>query len=306
MEFKSKKVLVTGGAGFIGSHLVDALIKRGDKVIIIDNLIAGKKENINPQADFHKLDIRDLEKIKPLFKRVDYVFHLAARPRVPFSVEYPHEAHTNNALGTLNALIASKDAGVKGFIYSSSSSVHGDQKELPLQEDMIPKPKSPYALQKLIGEEYCRLFYELFGLPTVSLRYFNVYGPRIAFDGAYALVMGVFIKQKIAGDPLTIEGDGEQTRDFTHIRDVIRANILAAESNKTGQAEVINIGAGNNHSINKIASLFGGETVNRPSRAGDVRHTLADNSRAKELLGWQPEVGLEEGIRELLQIFELD
>ena len=299
------KVIVTGGAGFIGSHLVDSLIDKGYNVIVIDNLIAGKKENLNSRAKLYKIDIRDLEKIKPVFKGIDYVFHLAARPRVPFSVEHPAEAHTNNALGTLNVLIAAKDAKVKKVVYSSSSSVNGDQKELPLREDMIPKPKSPYALQKLIGEEYCRLFYELYGLPTVSLRYFNVYGPRLALEGAYSLVMGVFLKQKMAGEPLTIEGDGKQTRDFTHVRDVVRANVLAAESNKTGKAEIINIGAGNNVSINKIAELFGGQTINKPPRLGDVKHTLADNKKAKKLLGWQSEVKIEEGVKELLETFNL-
>lgn len=300
------RILVTGGAGFIGSHLVDALIDRGNNVIVIDNLSIGKEENINPKAEFHKLDIRNLDEIKPLFNGVDYVFHLAAKPRVPYSIEYPYDAHMNNALGTLSVLIASKDAKVRKFIYSSSSSVHGDQEKLPLKEDMIPKPKSPYALQKWVGEEYCRLFYELYGLPTVSLRYFNVYGSRISFEGAYTLVIGVFIKQKMKGKPLTIEGDGEQSRDFTHIRDVVRANILAAESDKVGKGEVINIGAGKNHSINKIASLFGGKTINLPSRTGDVRHTLADNTKAKNLLGWKPEISIEEGMKELKQIFGLN
>jgi UDP-glucose 4-epimerase len=299
------RILVTGGAGFIGSNLVDVLIDKGFDVVIIDNLCTGRKEHLNPKAEFHQLDIRDLEKIKPLFEGMDYVFHLAARPRIPFSIEYPSEAHTNNALGTLNVLVASKDAKVKKFIYASSSSVHGDQEKLPLRENMIPKPKSPYALQKLIGEEYCRLFYELYGLPTVSLRYFNVYGPRISLEGAYKLVIGVFLKQKMANEPLTIEGDGEQTRDFTHVRDVVQANILAAESNKVGKGEVINIGAGRNHSINKIASLIGGKTINLPPRKGDIRHTLADNTLARELLGWQPEINIEEGIEELLRIFEL-
>lgn len=299
------KALVTGGAGFIGSHLIDALIDRGDEVVIIDNLSTGKKENLNSEAEFHKLDIRDLEKIEPLFKGVDYVFHLAALPRVPFSVEHPLEAHTNNAVGTLDVLIASKNAKVRKIVYSSSSSVYGDQEELPLKEDMLPKPNSPYGLQKLIGEEYCKLFNKLYGLSTVSLRYFNVYGPRIALEGAYALVMGAFLKQKRANEPLTIDGDGEQTRDFTHVRDVVRANILAAESDKAGKGEVINIGAGERHSINKIAALIGGKTVNRPPRIGDVRHTLADNSLAKKLLGWQPEVSIEEGIKELMQSFNV-
>lgn len=300
------KVVVTGGAGFIGSHLVDTLIERGFDVVVIDNLSTGRKENINSRAALFQEDIRDLEKIKPIFDSVDYVFHLAARPRVPYSVEFPHEAHTNNALGTLHVLIAARDAGVKKVIFSSSSSVYGHQEKLPLHEEMIPIPKSPYAFQKFIGEQYCRLFYELYGLSTVSLRYFNVYGPRISFDGSYVLVMGKFLQQKLNNEPLTIEGDGEQTRDFTHVKDVIMANILAAESEKVGKGEVINIGANNNHSIKKIAELVGGQTVNLPSRAGDMLHTLADISRAKELLGWEPTVRIEEGIKELKKWFGLD
>jgi len=300
------KVIVTGGAGFIGSHLVDALIERGFDVIIIDNLSTGKKENLNPKAKFYKRDIRDLEKIKPVFNGVDYVFHLAARPRVPYSVEFPHEAHANNAVGTLHVLISAKDAGVKRVIFSSSSSVYGDQDKLPLHEEMIPAPKSPYAFQKFIGERYCQLFYELYGLPSVSLRYFNVYGPGISFEGAYSVVFATFLKQKINREPLTIEGDGEQTRDFAYVKDVVRANILAMESNRVGRGEVINIGAGNNHSVNEIARLIGGETTNLPSRKGDMNHTLADITRAKELLGWEPTIHIEEGIAELKKWFGLD
>src|SRR4030042_4790610 len=295
MDQKSKKVLVTGGAGFIGSNLVDALIERGFDVVVIDNLSTGKKENLNPKANFYQLDIRDLDAIKPAFKEVETVFHLAARPRVPFSIEFPIEAHTINALGTLNVLIASRDAKVKKFIYSSSSSVYGDQEKLPLEEKMIPEPKSPYAFQKLIGEKYCQLFHQLYGLPTVSLRYFNVYGPRISFEGSYILVLGVFLQQKITGEPLSIEGDGEQSRDFTYIEDVVRANILAMESDRGGEGEVINIGAGNNHTINKIAQLIGGEIIYKPARKGDIRHTLAHNQKAKELLNWEPIIHIEIG-----------
>ena len=297
------KALVTGGAGFIGSHLVDALIERGDRVIVIDNLSTGKRENVNPKAEFHELDIRNFNDISSLFKGIDDVFHLAARPRVPFSVEHPYESHVNNALGTLNVLIASRDAKIKRFIYTSSSSVYGDQKKLPLKENMVPKPKSPYALQKFIGEEYCRLFYELYGLSSVSLRYFNVYGPRMPFEGAYALVIGIFLRQKKANEPLTIYGDGEQTRDFTHVKDIVSANILAAQSDKVGRGEVINIGSGKNCSINTIAKLIGGKTVMRPVRPGDARHTLADNARAKKLIGWRPEVDIKDGIEELKKIY---
>ena len=300
------KVIVTGGAGFIGSHLVDALIDRGIDVVIIDNLSTGKKENLNPKAEFHQEDIRDLERIRPIFKGADYVFHLAARPRVPYSVEFPHEAHTNNALGTLHVLIAGRDAGVKKVIFSSSSSVYGHQDKLPLHEEMTPLPMSPYAFQKLIGEQYCRLFYELYGLPTVSLRYFNVYGPRISFEGSYILVLGMFLQQRMNNEPLTIEGDGEQTRDFTHVRDVVSANLLAMESEKVGKGEVINIGAGNNHSIKELAELIGGEIVNIAARQGDMKHTLADVSRAKKLLGWEPKIHLQEGIAEIKKWIGLD
>jgi nucleoside-diphosphate-sugar epimerase len=302
----SMKAIVTGGAGFVGSHLVDALIERGFDVVVIDNLSIGKKENINPKATFYQEDIRNLEKIKPIFNGADYVFHLAARTRIPFSIEFPQESHTNNAFGTLNILIAARDAGVKKVIFSSSSSVYGHQEKLPLHEEMIPLPKSPYAFQKFIGEQYCRLFHELYKLPSVCLRYFNVYGPRISFEGSYILVIGRFLQQRLNNESLTIEGDGEQTRDFTHVKDVIMANILAAESDKVGKGEVINIGAGNNHSIKKIAELIGGEIANLPSRAGDMRHTLADVSRAKELLGWEPTVHIEEGIAELKEWFGLD
>jgi len=306
MNGTNTKCIVTGGAGFIGSHLVDALVERGFDVVIIDNLSTGKKENLNPRARFHQEDIRDLEKIKPIFNGVDYVFHLAARPRVPYSVEFPHEAHTNNALGTLHVLIAARDVGVKKVIFSSSSSVYGDQDKLPLHEEMNPSPKSPYAFQKFIGEKYCQLFYQLYGLPSVSLRYFNVYGPRISFEGSYVLVIGKFLQQKLNNEPLTVEGDGEQTRDFTFVKDVVRANILAMESNKVGKGEVINIGAGNNHSVKKIAQLIGGEIVNLPPRMGDMLHTLADITKAKELLQWEPTVHIEEGINELKKWFELE
>ena len=293
------KLLVTGGAGFIGSNLVDKLIGEGHQVAIIDNLSTGKKENLNPKAKFHKLDIRDLKKIKPVFKGVDYVFHLAAQPRIQPSIINPVESHSHNVVGALNVLVAARDAKVKKVIYSASSSAYGDQKKLPLKEDMITGPKSPYSLFKLIGEYYCELFTELYNLPTVSLRYFNVYGPRQSCEGAYATVIGIFLKQAESNQALTIVGDGTQTRDFTHVRDVVKANILAMQSNKVGKGEVINIGTGKNHSINKIASLISDKVVYISSRLAEVHDTLADNALAKELLTWQPEVGLEEGIKEL-------
>ena len=290
-QLKNKKILVTGGAGFIGSNLVDELIKLGAKVIIIDNLTTGKRENLNPQADFRQIDIRDLKVIKPLFSGIDYVFHLAAFPRVQPSIEDPVTANDINLNGTLNVLVAARDAKVKKVIYSASSSAYGDQDKMPLREDMPAHPVSPYGLQKYIGELYCRLFTEIYGLPTVSLRYFNVYGKRQALEGAYCLVMGIFVAQRLRGEAMTITGDGEQRRDFTGVTDVVRANILAAESDRIGRGETINIGRGENYSVNELAKMIGGPVKFLPPRI-EPRETLADNSLARELLGWEPTMDL--------------
>lgn len=294
------KILTTGGAGFIGSNLVDKLIEKDHEVLVIDNLSTGKKENLNPKAKFFNLDLRDFEKIKPIFKGVDFVFHLAALPRVPLSVAKPRETNEMNITATLNTLVAAKDAKVKKFIYSSSSSIYGVGNDLPLKESMTVLPISPYALQKYVGELYCRIFSSnLYNLPTVSLRYFNVYGQRQPEEGSYVPVIGLFLTQKKKELPLTITEDGEQTRDFTHVSDVVNANILAMESDKVGKGEAINIGAGRNCTVNKIAELVGGETKYIPARPGDIRDTLADISLAKELLGWEPKITLEEGINQL-------
>ncbi|MEK7170118.1 MAG: SDR family oxidoreductase [Patescibacteria group bacterium] len=298
------KVVVIGGAGFIGSHVTDALALRGYEVHVIDNLSGGNKEHINPKAVFHKADIRNLEAIKPIIKGARYVFHLAAIPRVQYSIEHPVETNEVNVGGTLNVLIAAKEGGVKRVIYSASSSAYGDQKTMPLTEAMIPNPKSPYGLQKYVGELYAKVWSEVHGLETVSLRYFNVYGPRLNPDGAYALAIGKFLKQRKAGKPLTIWGDGTQTRDFTHVWDVVRANLLAMENKRVGKGEVINIGAGRNFSVNRLAKLIGGEVVHEPPRL-EPHDTLADNSLAKKLLGWMPEISLEEGIKELKQLYGL-
>lgn len=298
---KKKKICVTGGCGFIGSHIVDGLIEEENEVIVIDNLSGGKKENLNPKAEFHQLDLRNLKTIKPLFEGIDFVFHLAAKPRIPLSIQDPISSHENNLNAFLNVLVASRDMKVKKVIYSSSSTIYGNQKKLPLHEEMIPQPLNPYGLQKYAGELYCKVFSDLYGLPTVSLRYFNVFGPRAEREGAYATVIPIFLGQKKAGEPLTIVGDGNQTRDFTHVSDVVRANILAMESRRVGRGEAINIGAGRNFSVNDLAKIVGGPTVNVPSRTGEIRHTLADISLAKKLLGWRPEIQLEEGLKQLLE-----
>lgn len=294
------KVVVTGGAGFVGSHIVDACVAEGYDVHVIDNLSGGKRENVNKGATLHEVDIRKLEEIKPIINGAKYVFHLAALPRVQYSIENPKETNEVNVGGTLNVLIASKEGGVEKLVYSASSSAYGDQSKMPLTEDMTANPLSPYGLQKYIGELYCRVWSLVYSLPTVSLRYFNVYGPRFDPDGAYALVIGKFIRQKNEGGKLTVTGDGEQTRDFTHVSDVVNANLLAAKSNKVGSGEVINIGAGKNQSINKIAELVGGEVEYIPARL-EPKDTKADNSKAQALLGWKPKISVEEGIQELLK-----
>lgn len=301
METKNKAV-VTGGAGFIGSNVVDALIDRGDEVHIIDNLSGGKRENINPRAVFHEKDIRNLADMRSIFSGAKFVFHLAALPRVQYSIEHPDTTSEVNVMGTQNVLIASAQAKVARVVYSASSSAYGDSAVMPLHEGLPTNPKSPYGLQKYVGELYCKVWHQVYGLSTVSLRYFNVYGPRLDPEGAYALVIGKFLKQRKEGKPFTITGDGTQTRDFTHVRDVVRANILAAESANVGHGEVINIGAGNNCTINRLAGLIGGDIEYIPPRL-EPHDTLADNALARKLLDWAPQVALEDGIVELKKNF---
>lgn len=290
------KLLVTGGAGFIGSNLVDELVKQKHQVLVIDNLSTGKKEYLNRKAKSFKKDITNYKSIAPLFKGIDCVFHLAALARIQPSIINLALSFDHNVRGTFNVLLASKESKVKRFVYSASSSAYGDQKTLPLKESMIPYPKNPYALFKYMGEEMCRLFYELYGLPTVCLRYFNVYGERQSTQGAYATVIGKFLKMKKDDVPLTIVGDGNQKRDFTHVKDVVRANILAMRSKKA-IGHLINIGSGQSHTVNKIAKLIDHDFIYIPPRAGETRVTLANISDAKKLLGWQPEIKLENWLK---------
>lgn len=292
------KVIVTGGAGFIGSHLVDALFLLKYDVHIVDTFVNGSKDYLNSKAKYHNVDIRDLESLNKIFSGAELVFHLAALPRVQYSIQNPILTNDVNVNGTLNVLIAARDAKVKKVIYSASSSAYGNQEKMPLNELMNPDPISPYALQKRIGEELCSMFSKVYSLSCVSLRYFNVYGPRMDPGGSYPLAIGNFLKQRSKGEEMTITGDGEQTRDFTHVRDVVRANLLAAKSDKVGKGEVINIGAGRNVSMNYIASLISGSIKYIPARL-EPRNTLADNSLAERLLGWKPQVELENGIEEL-------
>ena len=258
--------LVTGGAGFIGSHLVDKLIDEGHKVLVLDDLSTGKKENINKKADFMEWDIsKNWDDIGITIENIDVIFHLAAKARVQPSIESPIEYHNANVNGTLNMLVAARNAGVKRFVFSSSSSVYGDieEQDLPTTEDAHLNPISPYALHKSIGEQYCKLFSELYDMETVSLRYFNVYGDRMSLEGAYKLVIPIFTEQRLNGEPMTINGDGEQKRDFTYVGDVVQANIAAGTLDRKFNGDVFNIGHGDNRTVNQIADYIGGERVHR-------------------------------------------
>jgi UDP-glucose 4-epimerase len=305
------KVIVTGGAGFIGSHLADELLRQGYQVIILDNLSTGRMSNIetllgNRNAEFVKGSITNLSLLRKLFSGVDYVFHQAAIPSVPRSVKNPKASHNANITGTLNVLLAARDNGIKKVVYASSSSVYGDNPTLPKVEDMIPNSQSPYAVTKLTGEYYCKVFHEIYGLNTICLRYFNVYGPRQDPDSPYAAVIPLFINNALAGKSLVIYGNGEQSRDFTFVKDVAEANILAVESKATG---IFNIGRSErvtiNHLTQLIIKLVGNNAVKpvyKNPRPGDIVHSLADISKAKAF-GYHPKYSLEEGLKETLGTF---
>lgn len=294
------KVLVTGGAGFIGSHLVDALLGRGYTVTCIDNESANENEKFywNPGAKNIKADIRDTA-TWDLYQDIDVVFHLAARSRIQPTVNSPSECFSVNVIGTQSVLEASRLAGVKRFIYSASSSYYGHASKPPFVESAPMGCATPYSLSKWQGEELCAFYTKLYGLSTVSLRYFNVYGPREPIKGQYAPVMGLFLRQRAEGVPMTIVGDGEQRRDFTHISDVVEANLQAMWAGLRDPKRIvgpINIGTGRNFSINQLADMIGGERVHLPERIGETRHTLANCQLANHLLCWEATVKLEDYI----------
>lgn len=294
--------LVTGGAGFIGANLIKQLIADGNQVTVLDNYAAGKKEErLQKGANYIEGDIRDEADLDKACAGVEGIFHMAALPRVTFSVENPELTHDVNVNGTLKVLLAAKKCGVKRVIFSSSSSTYGGQgaEKLLNEDETIKKPVSPYALHKLIGEHYCRIFAELYGLETVNLIYFNVYGPYFDPDGAYALVVGKFLKQKKENKPMTVCGDGEYYRDYTHVSDVVRANILAMRSKNVGKGETINIGCGRPTSVNELVKIMGGRFEFVAPRPGDQRFSGAENNKAKKLLGWEPTIKLEDGVAAL-------
>lgn len=294
----SELMLVTGGAGFIGSHLAERLLADGFRVRVLDDLSQGNREWVPAAAELMQASIVDAAACRRACDGVSGVFHLAAMSRVAPSIEKPEFCTEQNVLGTQNVLLAARDAKVKKVVYSASSSAYGNR-PAPQREDMLPEALNPYALSKYVGEQYCEVFTRVYGLPTLSLRYFNVYGPRQPTVGAYALVLGIFLRQKKAGEALTIHGTGEQRRDFVHVRDVVEANLAAYRS--PAQGLCLNVGSGKNVSVKELADLVSPRQVHLPRRAGDAEVTLADVSRIREVLGWQAKVSFEDGVRELMQ-----
>ncbi|MBN2078875.1 MAG: SDR family oxidoreductase [Spirochaetes bacterium] len=306
---KKKLFLVTGGAGFIGSNVVEKLVSIGHRVRVIDNFATGRRENIEPlmsSITFLEDDINNRNAVKDIMDGVDVVIHTAAIPSVQRSVEDPTLSNHANVSGTLNLLNIARELKVKRFVYSASSSAYGDTPVLPKVETMQPNPKSPYATSKYVGELYCRNFYDLFGLETISLRYFNVFGPRQDPASHYAAVIPKFIMELLRGDEPIIYGDGEQTRDFTYIENVIRANILASES-PVVRGESINIACGENCSLNKLLDILQkiiGTNIKprfKDMRLGDVRDSLADITLARKLIGYEPVVYLKEGLEHAVE-----
>ena len=296
------KHVVTGGCGFIGSHLVDGLLELGHEVVV-DDLSTNEGRRVNPAATLIEGSVTDLDLLMSAMEGADCVFHTAAWARVPRSIDDPVGTHEVNVNGTLNVLQAARENGVGRVVYSSSSSVYGEQDTHVMREDMSPDPVSPYALHKLIGEQYGRMFARLFGMSVVSLRYFNVYGPGQTTTGAYVLVIPRFLKLRDEGKPLTIYGDGEQTRSYTHVSDVVRANVLAAsEELRAGENVVLNIGPNEETSVNEIAEMVGGEVEHiYPNPRGEFEELRksSDCSKAKAMIGWEPRISLSEGLRDI-------
>tara|TARA_R110001583_G_scaffold107332_1_gene255948 strand:- start:825 stop:1748 length:924 start_codon:yes stop_codon:yes gene_type:complete len=295
------RCLVTGGAGFIGSNLIERLVNDGHDVVSIDNYSSGKRSNEQDGCTYISADVQEIEfwagRLEKMNKIPEVVFHLAAKARVQPSIENPIEFHNANVNGTLALLNMCRIYGVKRFVYSSSSSVYGNVEQLPTPEEHPLNPMSPYALQKLIGEQYCKLYSELYGLETTCLRYFNVYGDGMSLEGTYKLVIPIFTEQLLNGNPMTVNGDGEQRRDFTYVGDVVDANIKAGFNSKIPifkcEGDVFNIGNGDNRSVNQIADLMGEDRVN-VSPVIEPKETLADNDKAYRVLGWKPTTRIED------------
>lgn len=299
-----QKVLVTGGAGFIGSHVVELLLQKGYGVVAIDNCSVGRVENLkgvmnHPHFRFIQADINDKEKTAAAYQECPWVIHLAALADIVPSIERPREYHFANVDGTLTVLELAKAAGTKRFVYAASSSCYGIPDEYPTKETAPARPQYPYALTKYVGEQYVMHWAQVYKLPAVSLRFFNVYGPRVRTSGTYGAVFGVFLAQKINNKPYTVVGDGTQSRDFTYVTDVADAIVTAAESQVVG--EIMNVGSGNHYSVNLLTKLLGGEVTYIPKRPGEPEITFADISKIQRLLGWKPKVTIEKGVEEMLK-----
>jgi UDP-glucose 4-epimerase len=300
---KMKKVMVTGGLGFIGSHLVDALLSQGYSVVVVDNESTGRRENLlqhldHPNLQVNIADIANFAEIKDLFTGVEWVFHLAALADIVPSVQRPIDYHRANVDGTINVLEAARSAGVKRFLYAASSSCYGIPDLYPTPETAEIRPQYPYALTKNVAEQYVLHWGKVYGMPVVTLRLFNVYGPRSRTSGTYGAVFGVFLAQKIAEKPFTVVGNGTQTRDFTYVTDVASAFIAAAQSELTNVT--MNVGSGNTYSVNRLVELLGGEIVYIPKRPGEPDCTFADTTKIRSLLNWKPRVSFEEGVHQML------
>jgi UDP-glucose 4-epimerase len=301
------RTLVTGGAGFIGSHLVDRLLADGHTVTVIDNCSTGRWENLDHIGDSDHLkkvevDINDYNTIRPEFDGIDWVFHMAALADIVPSIEHPEAYFRSNVDGTFSVLQAAKDAGVRRFLYTASSSCYGIPDNYPTSEDAEIRSQYPYALTKNLGEQLAMHWAELYDLPVVCLRLFNVYGPRSRTSGTYGAVFGVFLAQKLAGKPYTVVGDGTQTRDFTFVTDVADAFVAAAESDIVG--EIMNVGTGNPQSVNRLVELLGGEVTYIPKRPGEPDCTHADISKIKQLLNWESKVPMKDGVAQMLENIE--
>jgi UDP-glucose 4-epimerase len=300
------KCVVTGGAGFIGSHLVDRLLADGHEVTVIDNLATGRVENlahVAPRIRFVKADVADLDALPEHFAGAEWVFHLAALADIVPSVKEPTAYHRANVDGTLGVLEASRRACVKRFVYAASSSCYGIPDRYPTPETQAAAPEYPYALTKWIGEQMVLHWAKLYSLPAVSLRFFNVYGPRSRTSGSYGAVFGVFLAQKLAGKPFTVVGDGKQSRDFTFVTDVVDAIVRAAGSDVTG--EVFNVGTGDPQTVNRLVELLGGDVVHIPKRPGEPDCTMADATKLRSMLGWTPRVSFEAGVKQMLEHIDL-
>lgn len=305
--------LVAGGAGFIGSNIVEELLKRGQKVRILDNFSTGKRENTLPFLNKIELiegDIRDYRVVREAVKGVDFVLHQAALPSVPRSIKNPITTNEVNVGGTLNILDAAKNASVNRIVYASSSSVYGNSKTLPKREDMVVAPISPYGVSKLAGEKYCKVFYEIYGLETVILRYFNVFGPRQDPISQYSAVIPKFINAFLNHKPLKVYGDGEQSRDFTFLDDVVKANLLAAKCSSNHSGEVFNVARGKRVTLNQmikiVQEIFGwdNEVIYTDSRPGDVRHSEADISKIGQRLNFGPRTSFEQGLYKTVEWYK--